>query len=275
MLAWRVYIMARYGMVIDLDKCLGCGACALACKTENNTEVEQDGRKYNWADFLASTEGTFAEGNLKHNVMPVLCNHCTDAPCVTVCPVLPKAMFKNADGITLHNDDRCIGCQRCQSACPYSSKDVDADGVQYSVITYNPHIPDHTHAFYSDISAVIPECTSTPAETAALAGATPPDKNEYTHSDYNAVRPSHVTEKCIFCHHRLLNGENPYCVVSCPSGARVFGDLDDPQSEISQLLAARGYDRLANNSGEMLGDATGTDPNVFYVGEFGAGHGNG
>jgi molybdopterin-containing oxidoreductase family iron-sulfur binding subunit len=68
----------------------------------------------------------------------------------------------------------------------------------------------------------------------------------------------------------VQNGENPYCVDSCPSGARVFGDLEDPQSEISQLLAAQDYDRLANNSGEMLGGEAGTDPHVFYIGGFGA-----
>ena len=264
----------RYGMAIDLSKCLGCGACALACKTENNTEFEQGGRKYNWADFLTFTEGTFAEGDVKYKVMPVLCNHCADAACVKACPVLPKAMFKTDDGITLHNDDRCIGCRRCQSACPYSSRDVHDEKVQYSVISYNPPFGP-TQGFYSDTTAIIPDCTSTPAETAALAGTTPPDKNEYTHPDYNAVRPSNVTEKCMFCHHRLLEGETPYCVVACPSGARIFGNLMDPQSEISQLLAARGHDRLANNSGEILGNELGTNPKVFYVGEFGAGHSNG
>jgi Fe-S-cluster-containing dehydrogenase component len=260
---------ARYGMAIDLNKCLGCGACALACKTENNTEFEQDGRKYNWADFLTFTEGKFTEGNLKYKVMPVLCNHCTNARCVEACPVTPKAMYKNAEGITLHNDDRCIGCQFCQTACPYSSKDVNADGVQYSVITFNPKNAE-THSFYNDATAVVPDCTSSPAETAGLAGTRPPDKNEYTHRDYNAVRPPNVTEKCMFCHHRLQNGEEPYCVVSCPSGARIFGDLLDPQSEISQLLVANGYDRLANNSGEMLGSKPGTDPKIFYIGDFSA-----
>jgi Fe-S-cluster-containing dehydrogenase component len=257
-------------MAIDLTKCVGCGACALACKTENNTEFEQDGRKYNWADFLTFTEGTFAEGNLKYKVMPVLCNHCTNARCVEACPVTPKAMHKNANGITLHNVDRCIGCQFCQSACPYSSKDVNADGVQYSVISFNPHGED-TQGFYKDDTPIIPDCTSSPAETAALAGTTPPDKNEYTHTDYEAVRRSGVVEKCVFCHHRLQNGESPYCVVSCPSGARVFGDLNDPQSQISQLLAANGYDRLADNSGAVLGSEPGTDPRVFYIGDFGAG----
>lgn len=178
-------------------------------------------------------------------------------------------MHKNVEGITLHNNDRCIGCQFCQTACPYSFRDLQVDGLQYSMISYNPQTPD-THSFYDDTHAVILDCTSTPAETTNLAGTKPPDKNEYTHPDYNAVRPPKVVEKCIFCHHRLQNGESPYCVVSCPSGARVFGDLVDPQSEISKLLVAHGYDRLANNSGDMLGGEPGTDPNVFYIGDFGA-----
>jgi len=263
--------MAKYGMAIDLSKCTGCGSCALACKTENNTEFEQDGRKYNWADFLVKTEGKLTEGSLKQTVFPVLCNHCTDAPCVQVCPVTPKAMFKTEDGVTMHNDERCIGCQLCQSACPYSTDDVDADGAQYSVITHNPEAA-NTQAFYDDKTAVIPECTSTPAETAAQAAITPPDKNAYTHADYNAVRPANVTEKCVFCHHRLLEGDDPYCVVSCPSGARVFGDLDDPESDISKLLTAQGHNRLANNSGDMLGpNEAGTQPNVFYLGSFSPG----
>ncbi|MHC4726535.1 MAG: 4Fe-4S dicluster domain-containing protein, partial [Planctomycetota bacterium] len=150
----------------------------------------------------------------------------------------------------------------------YSARDVNTDGVQYSVISYNPS---GTQSFYDDTKALIKNCTSTPAETANLTGTKPPDKNEYTDPDYNAVRPASVIEKCTFCHHRLQNGLNPYCVDSCPSGARVFGDLEDPQSEISQILIANGYDRLANNSGEMLGSEAGTDPHVFYIGGFGAG----
>lgn len=260
----------RYGMAIDLRKCVGCGACALACKTENNTEYKQDGEKYNWGDFLTFTEGTFAEGNVKYKVLPVLCNHCTNAPCVDACPARPKAMHKTDDGIILQNDERCLGCRYCQAACPYSSRNIQADGVQYSVISYNPQTPD-TQSFYEDTHPVIPDCTSTPAETANLAGNEPPDKNEYTDSDYNAVRPPNVIEKCTFCHHRLLNGENPYCVDSCPSGARIFGNLADPRSEISLLLTVHGYDRLANNSGKMLGGEAGTEPNVFYIGGFGAG----
>lgn len=259
--------MAKYGMAIDLQKCVGCGACALACKTENNTEFEHDHEKYNWADFLTSTEGTFAESNLKYKVFPVLCNHCTDAPCVEICPVVPKAMYKSENGITLHNEDLCIGCQFCQQACPYSSKNVDNDNVQYSVISYNPDYT-NTQSFYENETEVIPGGTSSPAEVVEMAGIVPPDKNEYTHPDYNAVRPSDVTEKCIFCDHRVQNGELPYCVSSCPSSARIFGDLDDSNSDISKALV-NGYSRLRDNSGAMLGSGeNGTNPNVFYINDF-------
>jgi Fe-S-cluster-containing dehydrogenase component len=74
-------------MVIDLERCVGCGVCAFACKAENNTRNRVDGQSFNWGDFLMKTEGTFP--NAVHSVMPVLCNHCTDAPCVAVCPVSP------------------------------------------------------------------------------------------------------------------------------------------------------------------------------------------
>lgn len=262
-------------MAIDLDKCVGCGACALACKTENNTEYDSmfdryDGIKgrYNWADFYSVTEGTFAQGNVKFKVIPVLCNHCTDAPCVEICPVEPKAMYKSENGITLHNDDRCIGCKRCQTACPYSARgSVEYADVQYSVISYNESGLD-THPFYKNELQIISGCTASPKELATLAGEIPPMKNKFTHPDYYAVRRSDITEKCMFCDHRVKNGEDPYCVVSCPSGARIFGDLNDSQSEINKAIA-EGYTRLKNNKGEMLASGeAGTNPNVFYIGGY-------
>lgn len=257
--------MAKYGMAIKLNACVGCGACAIACKTENNTEHQQGGTKFNWADFLAFTTGNFPV--VQHKVIPVLCNHCTNAPCVAACPVTPdKAMFKTPEGITMHNDSRCIGCQACQNACPYSSTDVVADDAQYSVIHYNEDTGSPTHAFWAGGTAVIANGTSTPLETATASTFTPPYCNNYTHTDYNAIRPSNITEKCYFCDHRRLVGELPYCVVSCPSSARVFGDLDDPGSEIS-LLIASGYQRLADNTGAWL-TGSGTEPNIYYIGEF-------
>ena len=254
-------------MAIDLKKCAGCGACGLACKTENNTEYERDGRKYNWADFLTKTTGTWNNGDVQFQVVPVLCNHCTDAPCVEGCPVEPKAMFKTDDGVTMHSDQRCIGCQLCQVNCPYSNKDTDEAGVQYSVLTMNPAGED-TQSFYDDDTAIIVGATSTPLETSTLADHRPPDENIYTHDDYNDVRPSGVTEKCYFCNHRTTEGLEPYCVVSCPTGARVFGDLDDPQSDVAQLVA-QGYTRLKNNDGDWLADGeSGTSPNVYYIRDY-------
>ena len=76
--------MPKYGMVIDLQKCVGCGACALACKTENNTQDRAKGQTFNWADYLMKAEGKFPK--TKFEVKPVLCNHCTDALCVKALP---------------------------------------------------------------------------------------------------------------------------------------------------------------------------------------------
>lgn len=259
--------MAKYGMAIDLRNCVGCGACGLACKTENNTEFERSGEKFNWADFYIQSGGTFAEGNFKYQVYPVLCNHCTDAPCIANCPVTPKAIYKTPDGITMHDNAKCIGCKRCQRDCPYSTGKVLETNDQYSVISYN-NWDMHIHALWKNKTAVIPGGTATPEEVALAADKVPPYKNEFTGSPYNAVRPTNVTEKCYFCEHRVKNGEKPYCVVSCPSGARIFGDLNDSSSQISKAIA-NGYKQLKNNNGEFLAKGEkGTQPNVFYVGDF-------
>src|SRR3972149_11561824 len=129
--------MPKFGMVIDLRRCVGCGCCTLACKTENNTRNRADGQSYNWADLLIKSEGRFP--NVVHVVMPVLCNHCSDAPCVANCPVTPKAMFKTPEGITMHDPALCIGCQTCQRSCPYSNIELDArslNGATSRAITF-------------------------------------------------------------------------------------------------------------------------------------------
>ena len=118
----------KYGMLIDLGKCVGCGTCAIACKTENNTRHEDlvNGRKYNWADFHVAVTEAFPD--TKFQATPVLCNHCgertiNDPPCVQICPVAPdadgnKAIWKTDTGITMRDDSRCIGCQKCIEKSP-------------------------------------------------------------------------------------------------------------------------------------------------------------
>ncbi len=76
--------MTQYSMIIDLQKCVGCGSCALACKTENNTELRNNGQTHNWADFVHETTGKFP--NTEYRTLPVLCNHCSDPPCLKECP---------------------------------------------------------------------------------------------------------------------------------------------------------------------------------------------
>lgn len=247
-------------MVIDLKKCVGCGACALACKTENNTAMRRNGQTHNYADFMHQTSGKFP--NTKYSTLPVLCNHCSDAPCVEACPVVPKAMFKTKDGITMHNDERCIGCRACQEACPYSQEEVkgDASTGQYSVISYTGEEGEPAHAMYADRTVTIKGCTMSGASMAVVAGANPPHRTRYTHPEYKDVRRSNITEKCYFCDHRIKKGKLPYCVVSCPANARIFGDKDDPNSDVAKLLK--------KHKSFVLKPDEGTSPNVFYINDY-------
>jgi len=257
--------MTRFGMVIDLARCTGCGACAFACKAENNARMRGEGQSFNWGDFLIRTEGVFP--NVTHTVMPVMCNHCSDAPCVKECrsKAAPhKAMYKTPEGITLHDPSLCIGCQKCQEVCPYSSEELgygSLDGSSYSVISFNfddkPAQPQ-----WADARELIPGCTASGAQTAARAGAPVPAMSRWSGGDLQPVRSDGVIEKCTFCYHRTLNGLQPACVEVCPPQARIFGDQDDPKSRISQVLATQKSFRLLEEKG--------TRPNVHYIGKYSA-----
>ena len=122
-------------MVIDPEM-RSCGACALACKTENNTQDRADGQTFNWADYIQKEEGKFP--NAKASTMPVLCNHCTDAPCVQACPVTPKAMFQTPDSITgiMMNEASAAGTARGVSLQRHGR---DKSKAAYSVLSFNAH----------------------------------------------------------------------------------------------------------------------------------------
>lgn len=176
----------RYGMVIDLRRCVGCMSCQTTCKVENNVAFD---------DFRARVDimeqGTFPD--VKRYFLPQLCNHCENPPCVEVCPT--EASYKREDGIVLVLQDRCIGCGYCVEACPYDARYID------------PNVGS--------------------------------------------------AEKCTFCVHRVDNGLAPACVHNCMGRARIFGDLNDPNSEVSKLLNS--------TPTEILKPEMGTHPNVFYI----------
>lgn len=253
----------KFGMVIDLKRCVGCGACAFACKAENTTRDrdEEDGQSFNWADFVMKTEGKFPDTT--HWVMPVLCNHCTNAACVEVCPVKPnKAMYKTPEGITMHDPALCIGCRECQTACPYSHEELDAtshNGEQYSVISYNSRYKP-IQPKWEDKTPLIAGVTASGAETANKAGTPVPSMNAFDSKDVGPLRKPRIVEKCTFCAHRTLNGLQPACVDACPSQARIFGDLDDQASPVAKILESQ--------KTFVLKPEGGTRPNVYYVGKY-------
>ena len=254
--------MPKFGMVIDLQRCVGCGACALACKAENNTGNRAGGQSHNWADFVMKTEGKFP--NVTQTVLPVLCNHCTDAACVKACPVTPKAMYKTPEGITMHDNALCTGCRSCQYACPYSHAELNEgslSGETYSVISFNAKEGD-PQPQWASASVMIAGCTASGAETAKAAGAAIPAMNRYEAGDVQPIRKAGIVEKCTLCYHRTSNGLQPACVEACPAKARIFGDQDDPNSEIAKVLKAEKSFRLQGKKG--------TKPNVHYIGKYSA-----
>lgn len=229
--------MTTYAMVIDLQRCTGCGACAIVCKNENNVP-----EGICWARYVSETKGKFP--HVRFEFMPTLCNHCAKAPCVKVCPT--GAMHKGIGGITMHNPDICIGCRYCIAACPY--------GVPY----FNLRKP---HQFWRNTEPLIANCTPSPQEVAQTVGSDViPYYNPARAETYAGIRPKGVVEKCTFCDHRIVKGEMPYCVDACPARARIFGDLDDPNSEVSRLLNKFKPFRLK--------EELGTEPRVFYIRSF-------
>jgi Fe-S-cluster-containing dehydrogenase component len=225
--------MARWGMVIDLDKCFACQSCTLACRMENNTPVAgpdqaSRGRAILWNEVLPFVEGQYPEVTMA--LIPRPCQHCDNPPCIKVCPV--KATYKNEEGIVLVDYDRCIGCRFCTVACPYQ--------VRY----FNWYRPEWPEALREHLN---------------------PDPEV-------APRPKGVVEKCTFCIQRLRKAREkaeaegrpftptdytPACVQTCTGHARYFGDLDDPDSLVSQLAASPRAFRLLEEMG--------TQPKVYYL----------
>jgi Fe-S-cluster-containing dehydrogenase component len=213
----------HWGMVINLDKCIGCEYCLRACSATNDVWVDQE-TKQPEKPWNIVVEDKTSTGTPFFFSRP--CLHCGDAPCVEVCPV--RATYHREDGLVVMNYDRCIGCRYCEIACPYDARKFNWQAR----MDVNPYIP-----------------------TWGIAEV--------------QRRPRGVVEKCTFCIHRIdaglkagfMPGENreatPACVNICPVGARLFGDLNDPNSQVSQAVASEATIRLR--------EELGTEPSVYYV----------
>ena len=199
--------MTRYGLVIDLKRCIGCDACSLACKAENATS-----RGIMWNRVLKYESGKYPNSRL--NFLPVTCMHCDEPECEKVCPT--GATAKREDGIVVIDNNKCVGCRYCMVACPYA-----------------------TRYFFDELHSYYPE------------HMTPYEKTGYQKHRLGTV------QKCDLCLSRIERGLQPVCVVSCPAEARFFGDLDDPDSEVSRLIRERG--------GFVLNPEFGTKPSVYYL----------
>jgi molybdopterin-containing oxidoreductase family iron-sulfur binding subunit len=196
-------------MVLDLTRCIGCNACTVACKIENGTPDD-----HYWCRVYTEETGTFPDVNTTY--VPALCNHCADAPCVTVCPT--GASYQRDDGIVLVDPDKCIGCRACMTACPYAARFYLRKGV--------------------------------------LEAGYHGERTDFEEKKWELFQEGTVT-KCTFCAHRVDEGLEPACVITCPTDARIFGDLDDPESKPSKLIRERnGHQPLAE---------LGTNPSVYYV----------
>jgi len=198
----------RYGMVIDLKKCIGCYACQISCKAEHATPP---GVLY--ARVVKQETGEYP--NVRRTSLPLLCMHCARPACLEVCPT--GATSQRPDGIVEIDSNRCVGCRYCMMACPYTAR-----------------------YFHAKVRGYFPGQGLTPYE-------------EWGYRNH----PSGVVEKCNFCLHRVERGLEPSCVASCPAKARVFGDLEDPGSEVATLIRDR--------AGYQLHPELGTDPSVFYL----------
>lgn len=224
--------MARqWGMIIDLDRCTGCEACVVACHAENNISTVGDkeaarNRAKHWIRVERYYEGDFPD--VKARFMPVLCQQCAQAPCEPVCPTF--ASYHTEEGLNGQVYNRCIGTRYCANACPYSVR------------------------FFNWFN---------PVWDKPLDLQLNPDVS---------VRSVGVMEKCTFCVQRIKAGEiqaeaekrapkdgeiQPACVQSCPTRAMVFGDLNDPRSEVSRLARS--------NRATKLLEEVGAQPQVTYL----------
>lgn len=223
--------MSKWAMVIDLDKCTGCGACMAACKQENNVptvspELAVQGRALFWLDILSSDEGSYPEVENHH--MPRLCNHCDNPPCTRVCPV--HATYKNDEGLVGQIYHRCIGCRYCIAACPYAAKVFNWSKPEWPADLMTCVNPDVSLRMVG----VVEKCSFC------------------SHRLLKAREEAAIEER------ELEDGDYlPACAEICPADAIYFGDLEQRESEVYELSRSARASRIM--------DDLGTEPKVFYL----------
>lgn len=258
----------RWGLAIDLQSCIGCGSCVIGCSAENNvpvvgkTEIRKT-REMHWiridryysSDLKKAEDGAaedkglidsyrameHASENPRVTFQPVMCQHCNHAPCETVCPVL--ATTHSTEGVNQMIYNRCIGTRYCANNCPYKVR-------RFNWFQYD------SNAMFADVN---------PASWAN-------DLGRMVLNPDVVVRSRGVMEKCTFCVQRVQEGKlnakkegraledgdiQTACQTACPTNALLFGDLNNPETEISKL-----YD---DNRRYLLLEEVGVQPNAFYL----------
>lgn len=224
-------------MVIDQDRCVGCWSCCVSCKQLHN---QPDGVWWNrilttapndqvdrppsggsaYAGNIDEPQGVYPD--LRMAYRPMACQQCEDAPCVKACPV--QATFRRSDGVVLIDFDRCIGCHTCVAVCPYGTRVTAWGEANY------------------------------PAP--GSSGTSTPYRTDGGRLVYTQSRPPGVAEGCTFCVERIDVNLPPCCVEICPAGARSFGDLNDPASEVRRMVDKGGAVPIMSDLG--------TRPHVYY-----------
>ncbi|HJV35457.1 4Fe-4S dicluster domain-containing protein [Geomonas sp.] len=204
----RGYNKHRWGMVIDLQRCIGCGACAVACYAENNISVVGkekvgSGREMAWLRVAPYRK----ENSHRYSWLPLLCQHCDAAPCEPVCPVF--AAVHNEEGLNAQIYNRCIGTRYCSNNCPYKVRRFNWINIVWKKpldLQLNPEVTVRTRG-------VMEKCTFC--------------VQRIRQAEYRAVRERR----------KIADGEiQPACAQSCPARVYTFGDLLDPNSQVNMLM---------------------------------------
>jgi phenylacetyl-CoA:acceptor oxidoreductase subunit 1 len=215
--------MTRWTMVADLRRCVGCQTCTAACKLTNATPPGVQ-----WRRVLDMEFGEYPE--VQRVFVPVGCQHCSDPPCLDVCPT--KATTKRADGVVMIDYDLCIGCAYCAVACPYQAR----YRTDHASFAYGDAMASETQRQDPARLAVATKCTFCVdrIDAGLAAGLKPGIDPEAT----------------------------PACVNACITQTLSFGDLDDPASPVAKLLAENQHFRMH--------EELGTGPNFHYIWDAGA-----